>query len=137
MSGWRLGSAAVVAFGCLVFVQLSEFCFAEICLGTEKLLFEFIEAFASSKKSPERLFPLLESYETLNNVQPTYDEIFAGAFASEALPRQVASLAPCRTRSDRFTMRCLQVGEKLPALQGRLVAGFYVRGKARTSIYRR
>lgn len=59
-------------------MQLSEFCFAEICLGTEKMLFEFIEAFASSKKSPERLFPLLESYETLNNLQPTYDEIFAG-----------------------------------------------------------
>lgn len=70
--------------------ELSEYCFAEISSSSEKLLFEFIEAFASSKKSPERLFPLLESYETLLELQPTFNDVFAGQGPCKALRNEMS-----------------------------------------------
>jgi hypothetical protein len=47
-----------------------EKCFADVTDTSVHMLLSFGEAIAKSKKSPEKLFVLLDMYETLHDLQP-------------------------------------------------------------------
>ena len=47
-----------------------ETCFAEVTNGSVTMLLSFGEGIAKSKKSPEKLFVLLDMYETMREIYP-------------------------------------------------------------------
>lgn len=64
-----------------VFVDLpsvSETCFVELARGVMVQLLNFAEAVVISRRSPERLFKILDMYETLRDLLPEINSLFSG-----------------------------------------------------------
>ncbi|KAJ6772859.1 EXOCYST COMPLEX PROTEIN EXO70 [Salix koriyanagi] len=61
---------------------IRESCFSEITKGG-LCLFRFPELVAKCKKLPERIFPLMELYEALSDIQPDVELIFDSESTSE------------------------------------------------------
>ncbi|KAG0528832.1 hypothetical protein BDA96_05G046600 [Sorghum bicolor] len=58
-------------------------CFAELTANSIITLFSFGDAVAKSKRSPEKLFVLLDMYEVMRELQPEIEEIFEGKPCTE------------------------------------------------------
>ncbi|KAJ6357811.1 hypothetical protein OIU78_005614 [Salix suchowensis] len=70
---------------------IRESCFSEITKGG-LYLFRFPELVAKFKKLPERIFPLMELYEALSDIQPDVELIFDSESTSEIKLQVVSSL---------------------------------------------
>eukprot|EP00249_Psilotum_nudum_P024183 c29114_g1_i3 orf=321-2291(+) len=57
---------------------VSEYCFAELARGAMMQLLNFGEAIAISRRSPEKLFKILDMYETLRDLIDKINSIFCG-----------------------------------------------------------
>ncbi|XP_020224722.1 exocyst complex component EXO70A1 [Cajanus cajan] len=60
------------------FDTLSDQCFAEVTINSISMLLSFGEAIAKSKRSPEKLFVLLDMYEILQEIHSEIDMLFKG-----------------------------------------------------------
>ncbi|XP_038971826.1 exocyst complex component EXO70A1-like [Phoenix dactylifera] len=58
--------------------SLKDQCFAEVTANSVAVLLSFGEAIAKSKRSPEKLFVLLDMYEIMRELQPEIETIFDG-----------------------------------------------------------
>lgn len=58
--------------------SLRDQCFAEVTANSVSVLLSFGEAIAKSKRSPEKLFVLLDMYEIMRELQPEIETIFRG-----------------------------------------------------------
>ncbi|KMT06653.1 hypothetical protein BVRB_7g158180 [Beta vulgaris subsp. vulgaris] len=58
-------------------------CFAEVTSGSVSTLLSFGDAIARSKRSPEKLFVLLDMYEIMRELQPEIETIFEGKPCTE------------------------------------------------------
>lgn len=47
-----------------------DLCFAEVTVNSVSMLLSFGDSVAKSKRSPEKIFPLLDMYEVLHELQP-------------------------------------------------------------------
>ncbi|XP_021892476.1 exocyst complex component EXO70A1 isoform X2 [Carica papaya] len=56
--------------------SLRDQCFAEVTANSMAVLLSFGEAIAKSKRSPEKLFVLLDMYEIMREIQPEVETIF-------------------------------------------------------------
>ncbi|KAK6126504.1 hypothetical protein DH2020_039738 [Rehmannia glutinosa] len=63
--------------------NLRDQCFAEVTANGVAMLLSFGEAIAKSKRSPEKLFVLLDMYEIMRELQPEMDVIFGSKFCGE------------------------------------------------------
>ncbi|CAA0822534.1 exocyst subunit exo70 family protein A2 [Striga hermonthica] len=63
--------------------NLRDQCFAEVTTNSVAMLLSFGEAIAKSKRSPEKLFVLLDMYEIMRELQPEMDGIFGSKFCGE------------------------------------------------------
>ncbi|KAL3623453.1 hypothetical protein CASFOL_032269 [Castilleja foliolosa] len=63
--------------------NLGDQCFVEVMTNNVAMLLSFGEAIAKSKRSPEKLFVLLDMYEVLRELQPEMDVIFGSKYCSE------------------------------------------------------
>ncbi|XP_042475383.1 exocyst complex component EXO70A1-like [Macadamia integrifolia] len=63
--------------------SLRDQCFAEVTGISVAMLLSFGEAIAKSKRSPEKLFVLLDMYEIMREIQPEIETIFNGKACSE------------------------------------------------------
>ncbi|XP_059668655.1 exocyst complex component EXO70A1-like [Cornus florida] len=70
--------------------SLREQCFAEVTANSVSVLLSFGEAIAKSKRSPEKLFVLLDMYEIMREVLPEIETIFKGKYCTEM--RESASI---------------------------------------------
>ncbi|KAF9674802.1 hypothetical protein SADUNF_Sadunf10G0164900 [Salix dunnii] len=70
---------------------IRESCFSEITKGG-LYLFRFPELVAKCKKLPERIFPLMELYEALSDIQPDVELIFDSESTSKIKLQVVSSL---------------------------------------------
>ncbi|CAM6096008.1 unnamed protein product [Calypogeia fissa] len=80
-----------------------EKAFAEVTESSTTMLISFGDAIARSKKSPEKLFVLLDMYETMRDLLPEIEVIFSGesaAGAYEAASNLLKKLA--QTANDTF-----------------------------------
>lgn len=74
-------------------------CFSEVTSNSVLMLLSFGDAIAKSKRSPEKLFVLLDMYEIMRELQPEIEEIFEGRACSEmreaatSLTRRLAQTA--------------------------------------------
>lgn len=59
-----------------------EKCFADVTDSSVHMLLSFGEAIAKSKKTPEKLFVLLDMYETMRDLQPEIEQVFSGDAAA-------------------------------------------------------
>jgi exocyst complex protein 7 len=59
-----------------------EKCFADVTDSSVHMLLSFGEAIAKSKKTPEKLFVLLDMYETMRDLQPEIEQVFSGDAAT-------------------------------------------------------
>lgn len=50
--------------------SLKEQCFADVTMNSVAILLSFGEGIAKSKRSPEKLFVLLDMYEIMRELQP-------------------------------------------------------------------
>ncbi|XP_047332714.1 exocyst complex component EXO70A1 [Impatiens glandulifera] len=79
--------------------SLREQCFAEITGASVGVLLSFGEAIAKSKRSPEKLFVLLDMYEIMRELQPEMETIFEGKHCADmrdsaaALTKRLAQTA--------------------------------------------
>ncbi|KAJ6824318.1 exocyst complex component EXO70A1-like isoform X1 [Iris pallida] len=62
---------------------LKDQCFAEVTANSVLMLLSFGEAIAKSKRSPEKLFVLLDMYEIMRELQPEIETIFEGKACRE------------------------------------------------------
>eukprot|EP00246_Nothoceros_aenigmaticus_P013465 TRINITY_DN464_c0_g1_i1.p1 TRINITY_DN464_c0_g1~~TRINITY_DN464_c0_g1_i1.p1 ORF type:complete len:672 (-),score=145.52 TRINITY_DN464_c0_g1_i1:382-2397(-) len=62
----------------IVLPPVRETCFAELSKPAITDLLHFAEAIAISRRSPEKLFKILDIYETLRDLLPEVDTIFSG-----------------------------------------------------------
>ncbi|CAL9067491.1 exocyst complex component EXO70A1-like [Musa acuminata AAA Group] len=60
-----------------------DLCFAEVTVNSVSMLLSFGDSVAKSKRSPEKIFPLLDMYEVLHELQPEIARIFEGKACSE------------------------------------------------------
>ncbi|KAK7279098.1 hypothetical protein RJT34_24142 [Clitoria ternatea] len=60
------------------FDLLSDQCFAEVTANSVSMLLSFGEAIAKSKRSPEKLFVLLDMYEILREIHSEIETLFKG-----------------------------------------------------------
>jgi len=74
--------------------SVGETCFSELAKGATMQLFNFSEAIAISRRSPEKLFKILDLYETLSELLPDIEIVFSNEMcanvktqASEILTR--------------------------------------------------
>ncbi|XP_057548951.1 exocyst complex component EXO70B1-like [Amaranthus tricolor] len=58
----------------------SDFAFMEVCRGSVIQLLNFADAVAISSRSPERLFKVLDIYETLRDLLPEFEILFSDQF---------------------------------------------------------
>ncbi|CAO2824860.1 unnamed protein product [Amaranthus hypochondriacus] len=58
----------------------SDFAFMEVCRGSVIQLLNFADAVAISSRSPERLFKVLDIYETLRDLLPEFEILFYDQF---------------------------------------------------------
>ncbi|KAA8516804.1 hypothetical protein F0562_017086 [Nyssa sinensis] len=63
--------------------SLREQCFADVTANCVAVLLSFGEAIAKSKRSPEKLFVLLDMYEIMRELQPEIEIIFEGKYCGE------------------------------------------------------
>ncbi|XP_077235637.1 exocyst complex component EXO70A1-like [Tasmannia lanceolata] len=63
--------------------SLKDHCFAEVTGNSVAVLLSFGEAIAKSKRSPEKLFVLLDMYEIMRELQPEIETIFEGKACTE------------------------------------------------------
>ncbi|XP_068662339.1 exocyst complex component EXO70A1-like isoform X2 [Aristolochia californica] len=63
--------------------DLRDICFAEVTANSVAMLLSFGEAIARSKRSPEKLFVLLDMYEIMHELQPEIESIFEGKPCTE------------------------------------------------------
>lgn len=63
--------------------SLRDQCFADVTANSVSVLLSFGEAIARSKRSPEKLFVLLDMYEIMREIQPEFDIIFGSKFCAE------------------------------------------------------
>ncbi|XP_078432043.1 exocyst complex component EXO70A1-like [Wolffia australiana] len=63
--------------------SLNDQCFSEVTASSLSLLLSFGDAIARSKRSPEKLFVLLDMFESMHELQPEIERIFAGKAFSE------------------------------------------------------
>ncbi|KAK6778780.1 hypothetical protein RDI58_025498 [Solanum bulbocastanum] len=70
--------------------NLRDQCFAEVTGNSVAVLLSFGEAIAKSKRSPEKLFVLLDMYEIMRELQSEMDNIFVSQYCSEM--REAAKL---------------------------------------------
>ncbi|KAG6527590.1 hypothetical protein ZIOFF_009713 [Zingiber officinale] len=63
--------------------SVKDQCFSEITANSMMVLLSFGEAIAKSKRSPEKLFVLLDMYEVMHELQPEIESIFEGKACSE------------------------------------------------------
>ncbi|THU67735.1 hypothetical protein C4D60_Mb05t27840 [Musa balbisiana] len=79
--------------------SVKDQCFSEITANSTLVLLSFGEAIAKSKRSPEKLFVLLDMYEVMHELQPEIELIFDGKSCSEmrdsalSLTKQLAQTA--------------------------------------------
>ncbi|CAM6007357.1 unnamed protein product [Sphagnum balticum] len=59
---------------------VSETCFSDIAKGVMMQLLSFGEAVAISRRSPEKLFKVLDMYETIHDLLPEVESLFSGVF---------------------------------------------------------
>ncbi|KAF8395459.1 hypothetical protein HHK36_019405 [Tetracentron sinense] len=62
---------------------LRDHCFAEVTASSVAMLLSFGEAIAKSKRSPEKLFVLLDMYEIMRELQSEIETIFEGKACTE------------------------------------------------------
>ncbi|CAO2840022.1 unnamed protein product [Amaranthus hypochondriacus] len=62
------------------FPSTSDFAFMEVCRGSVIQLLNFADAVAISSRSPERLFKVLDLYETLRDLLPEFEILFSDQF---------------------------------------------------------
>ncbi|KAJ6825957.1 exocyst complex component EXO70A1-like isoform X1 [Iris pallida] len=62
---------------------IKDQCFAEVTANSVLMLLSFGEAIAKSKRSPEKLFVLLDMYEIMHELQPEIETIFEGKACRE------------------------------------------------------
>ncbi|KZV57834.1 hypothetical protein F511_21644 [Dorcoceras hygrometricum] len=65
------------------FDSLMDQCFAEVTNGSVAVLLSFGEAIAKSKRSPEKLFVLLDMYEIMRELHSEIEALFRGKSCSE------------------------------------------------------
>lgn len=58
-------------------------CFAEVTAGSVELLLSFGDAIAKSKRSPEKLFVLLDMYEIMRELHSEIESLFSGKACAE------------------------------------------------------
>lgn len=81
------------------FDSLSDQCFADVTTSSVSVLLSFGEAIARSKRSPEKLFVLLDMYEIMRELHSEIEMIFKGKACSEiresalGLTKQLAQTA--------------------------------------------
>lgn len=81
------------------FDSLSEQCFAEVTTNSVSMLLSFGEAIAKSKRSPEKLFVLLDMYEIMQELHSEIETLFKGKACTEireaakALTKRLAQTA--------------------------------------------
>ncbi|CAA7402916.1 unnamed protein product [Spirodela intermedia] len=63
--------------------SLRDQCFSEVTANSLAMLLSFGDAIAKSKRSPEKLFVLLDMYELMRELQPEIERIFSGKACSE------------------------------------------------------
>ncbi|KAM3339858.1 exocyst complex component EXO70A1 [Capsicum galapagoense] len=63
--------------------SLRDQCFAEVTGNSVSVLLSFGEAIAKSKRSPEKLFVLLDMYEIMRELQSEMDSIFGSKYCAE------------------------------------------------------
>lgn len=63
--------------------SLKEQCFADVTATSVAVLLSFGEAIAKSKRSPEKLFVLLDMYELMRELQQEMETIFQGKYCIE------------------------------------------------------
>ncbi|XP_070021639.1 exocyst complex component EXO70A1-like [Nicotiana sylvestris] len=63
--------------------SLRDQCFAEVTANSVAVLLSFGEAIAKSKRSPEKLFVLLDMYEIMRELQSEMDIVFGSKYCSE------------------------------------------------------
>ncbi|GAB4824321.1 hypothetical protein Ancab_007209 [Ancistrocladus abbreviatus] len=62
------------------FSSASDRSFMEVCRGSTIQLLNFADAIAISSRSPERLFKVLDVYETLRDLMPEFELLFSDQF---------------------------------------------------------
>ncbi|XP_028759158.1 exocyst complex component EXO70A1 [Neltuma alba] len=81
------------------FDLLSDQCFAEVTKNSVSMLLSFGEAIAKSKRSPEKLFVLLDMYEIMQELRSEMETLFEGRACTEireaalGLTKQLAQTA--------------------------------------------
>ncbi|KAK3020411.1 hypothetical protein RJ639_045716 [Escallonia herrerae] len=63
--------------------SLKDQCFAEVTAGSVAVLLSFGDAIAKSKRSPEKLFVLLDMYEIMRELHSEIDTLFKGKACNE------------------------------------------------------
>lgn len=71
--------------------NVADTCFNEVARGPMMQLLSFSEAVAISRRSSEKLFKMLDMYETLQDLFPEIEEIFCGE-ACSSLRTEVAAI---------------------------------------------
>ena len=66
--------------------QSGEICFMQLTSGGVEMLFGFSEAVARGKRSPEKLFRVLEMYEALRDLTPHFEAVFSGTIPASHPP---------------------------------------------------
>ncbi|MCD7457440.1 hypothetical protein HAX54_035088 [Datura stramonium] len=65
------------------FEQLKDQCFADVTTGSVAVLLSFGDAIAKSKRSPEKLFVLLDMYEIMRELHSEIELLFRGKSCNE------------------------------------------------------
>eukprot|EP00256_Glycine_max_P031389 XP_006575429.2 uncharacterized protein LOC100816208 [Glycine max] len=63
------------------FASASDFSFMEVCRGSAIQLLNFADAVAIGSRSPERLFRILDVFETLRDLIPEFEALFSDQFS--------------------------------------------------------
>ncbi|GLT26793.1 hypothetical protein SLA2020_018350 [Shorea laevis] len=64
------------------FSSAADLSFMEVCRGSAIQLLNFADAIAIGSRSPERLFRVLDVFETLRDLMPEFDSIFSDQYCS-------------------------------------------------------
>lgn len=73
--------------------NIAEACFSEISKEAAKTLFEFPELVAKTRKSPEKMFRVLDMYEVVSELSPEIESIFSFESTSAVRSQAVDSIA--------------------------------------------
>ncbi|KAM7494968.1 hypothetical protein LguiB_029577 [Lonicera macranthoides] len=71
---------------------IRESCFTDIIKEAAMNLFKFPELVAKSKRSPDKIFPLMDLYETISDLFPEIESIFSYVSVSEIKLQNLSSL---------------------------------------------